>query len=320
MLSAFSPFGMLEFSSKPPRAQSIYESLVSMHGGNFDDNFSGPLNAEWYAHAMAIGAARDTLERAENQADPDTVHEMLPVQESMYGLAPGPYDSADTRRATLKSRYLLMQRPTIPVVTQVLRLLCGDDFLAWVPNTSADPSPATIPTLECQDVTVRRKVLTLLDPAVAVGVPELVRYEHQFDDTTPLLAGETVVLDPGKRGIEELVTVQASYWDDTPDTREKPLIRIVVTRPHEAGAFGVSGSFPNWSSYRSNQLIVVKHGRATDPILRAKIDMQLTRMFGGTCTWDIVEESETPGVAGPFKVGESGIGIVPLGTITYVTP
>ncbi len=315
MFSAFTGFGMLEFSSAAPRAQSIYESLVSMNGGNFDDTFSGPMCAEWYAIAMAVGAAADTLERSENQADPPTVHELLPVQESMYGIPPGPYDSADTRRATLAARYLLTACPTTPVVTQALRLLCGDDFIAWLPNTVAGPSPATIPLLKCQSTAARSKVLKLLDDVYLVGVPVPIRYDHLYDDATPLLVGETVVLAPGKFGTEEIVTVLASWFDG-----DKSVMQVVVTRPHELGTFGVTGAFPNWSSYRKNQLVVVKHGRATDPILRAKIDGQLTRMIGGTCAWDIVEETTTPGVAGPIRVGQPSIGIVPIGTVTYVTP
>ena len=321
MLSAFTGFGNLEFSSKPPRAQSIYESLVSMNGGNFDDNFSGPINAEWYAIAMAAGCARDTLERVENQADPETVHEMLPVQESMYGLSPGPFDSTNARRAALAARYAVARRPTLPNVTQALRLLLGEDFVAWVPNPVATPSPAAIPADKCKAATARFKTLRLLDNVTSVG-SQRVRYTPLDGDATDLQDRETVVIDPGLSGIEELITVIGP----------RDGVKILATDPdpvgaftatfanaHAAGAVGITSAWPNWSSYKKHSLVIVKNGRATDPILRAKVTDLLSRMLSGSSTWDVVQENTTPGTCGPFRVGEPGIGIVPIGAASYVS-
>ena len=311
MFSAFTGWGAFEFSSAPPRAMSIYQSLVSMNGGNFDDTFSGPMCAEWYAIAMAIGAARDTLERAENQADPATVHEMLPVQESMYELSPGPSDSANDRRATLSARYAVALEPSLQNVTQALRLLLGADFVAWVPNPVAAPSPATIPASICKLPTARFKIVTLLDPVLIVGSPQLVRYRATAGDPTDLRVQEVVVVDPGLSGIQEAVTVLEVPVDG--------FLRAQFANGHESGSIGITGSFPNWSSFKKNSLVVVKNGRAHDPILRAKVNDLLSRMLSGTSTWDVVQENVTPGTAGPFRVGQPSIGTVPIGTATYVS-
>jgi hypothetical protein len=311
MFSAFTAWGMLEFSSAPPRAQSIYESLVSMNGGNFDDTFSGPMCAEWYAIAMAAGAARDTLERGENQADPLTVHEMLPVQEGMYGLAPGPFDSANDRRATLAARYAVAMPPTQMNVTQALRLLLGSDFVAWVPNPVNTPSPTAIPTAICKQVTARFKLITLTRPVLIVGSPQMVPYAAKDGDPAELQDQEVVVIDPGLSGIQEAVTVLGPPIGGC--------FRAQFTRGHAAGALGFTGSFPNWSSFKKNSLVVVKHDKAHDPVIRAKVNDLLSRMLSGTATWDVVQENTTPGTAGPFRVGQPCIGTAPIGLTTYVT-
>jgi hypothetical protein len=310
MFSAFSAWGMLEFSSAPPRAQSIYNSIASMNGGNFDDTFSGPMCAEWYAMAMAAGAVRDTLERAENQGDPQTVHELLPVQEHMYELAPGPTDSVNTRRASLAARYLVALEPNVQNVTQALRVLLGTDFVAWVPNSTASPSPAAIPTAMCKSPYARIKTIVLRtavsDTSRVVSIP----YLPGLGDSADLFDGDTVVIDPGSTSLQEVITVHG-----TPNG----WLNVQFANTHEAGTIGTVGAFPNWSSFKKNSLVVVKNGRASDPILRAKACDLLARMLSGTSTWDIVQENVTPGSAGPFRVEQPSIGTVPIGTKTYVS-
>jgi hypothetical protein len=324
MFSAFTSWGNLTFSSSPPRAQSIYESLVSMNGGNFDDKFSGPMNAEWYAIAMAAGEARDTLERAENQSGPKTVHEMLPVQEGMYGLAPGPYDSANDRRAVLEARYKVALVPSPQNVTQALRLTLGDDFVAWVPNQVTDPSPALIPTALCKDVTARFKVITLRTRVLIAGAPIRVLYEQSKitgGDTMALQDQEFIVVDPGLNGIQEAVKVTAPSERDSSTDPDKRVGEFTATFTvgHDLGAIALTQSFPNWSSYKKNSLVVVKNGKAHDPLIVAKVADLLSRMLGGTSTWDVVQENPAPGSAGPFLVGQPCIGTVPIGLTTYVT-
>lgn len=311
MFSAFTAWGMLAFSSAPPRSESIYNSIVSLNGGNFDDDFAGPINADWYATAMAVAAARDTLERAENQADPLTVEEMLPVQESMYGLAPGPSDNLNMRRGVLAARYKVALEPSLQNVNQALRLLLGADFVAWVPNPIAAPSPDTIPLALCKAVTARAKTIQFVDRIIPTGGLQPVRYKAVSGDTLDLQDREVLTVDPGLNGIQESVTVIGA-----------PAIGLVMANfahAHEAGAVAITGPFPNWTSFKKNSLVVVKNGRATDPLLRAKVNDLLSRMLSGTSTWDIVQENSTPGTAGPIRVGQPSIGTVPIGTVTYVS-
>jgi hypothetical protein len=311
MFSAFTGWGFLAFSSAPPRGQSIYEAIVSMNGGNFDDTFAGPMCAEWYATAMAIARARDTLERAENQADPLAVHEMLPVQEGMYGLAPGPTDSANDRRATLAARYAVALEPSQQNVTRALRVLLGDDFVAWVPNLVASPSPASIPAAQCKPANARFKTIILQGFVVGDNTQQRVAFRHEDGDSAELQDREVVVIDPGLSGIEEAVTVLG------PPLGGMFVAQFAMT--HAAGARGITSSFPNWSSFKKNSLVVVKRGRAHDPVLRAKVSDLLSRMLSGTSTWDVVQENVIAGTAGPLLVGQPGIGTVPIGLTTYVT-
>src|SRR5688572_2166024 len=105
LLSAFTTFGHFAFSSETPRAQAIYESIRDGQGASPNEDFDSALSSRWYAQAMAIAAARSTLERAGNQADPTKVHELLPVQERMWGIIPPALASSDERRAALTIQY-----------------------------------------------------------------------------------------------------------------------------------------------------------------------------------------------------------------------
>lgn len=325
MFSAFTPFGLLGFSSQVPRAEAIYNALAEASGGNFENTFEGPVCADWYATAMAVAGAREALERAENQADPETVHEMLPVQESMYGLSVGPSDTANTRRSTLAARYKVALPPTRTNVARALQLLLGEDFRAWVPNPIASPSSADPPG-GCKPATARLKLMRLLLPVLYTGTPLDVRYQVLRADGGPLAPGETLVIDPGQLGIEETVTVLAGGAERRAANGTLcGAFQAVFTHAHEGGTLSdevgarcFAGPFPSWTSYKKNSLVVVKSGRAADPVLRARVDDVLMRMISGTSTWDIVNETSL-GHAGPFRVGVPGIGTAALGDITYVS-
>jgi hypothetical protein len=308
--SAFTPFGMLAFSSRPSRAESIHKSIKASHGtDNVTEDSEGALPARWYAWAMAIARAQYTLERAGNQADPLLVTELLPVLEHMYGVTPSYTDSLETRRAVLDVRYKLALGNIGLSVENALREALGADFVEWRPTPQ--PSAASYPDPASGYGNFKRstrfKTITLMGPTTIIGSPMWISYEPRTGDTNPIQQGETVLLDPGRVGQQDRVTVLAALPN---------AFQATLARAHEAGTIGTTLAHPFWMSTLLHFLVVVKNGRALNRDVRRKTHEVLDRMLQGAASWDIVEETSSPGTSGPFRVGQSGIGIVPIGTIT----
>jgi hypothetical protein len=117
------------------------------------------------------------------------------------------------------------------------------------------------------------------------------------------------VLDPGKLGIQEQVTIAAvsDGW-----------LRFTPSFAHEAGALLAFGPFPFWASVHKHALIVVPEGSAghtgaADPNIRRLVDDVMSRVATGVSTWDIVNRGSSGNVA-QFLVGNS-FGAIGTGTI-----
>jgi hypothetical protein len=308
--SAFTPFGMLAFSGQPSRAEQIHRSIKASHGADVvTEDPEGALPARWYAWAMAIARASYTLERAGNQADPRRVTEMLPVMEAAFGVTPGYNDTIEQRRAVLASRHLLATGNIQQSVLVALQTALGSDFVAWRPTPQSEatsyPPPSAAYGSFKQDA--RIKVVTTLSSVAFNNTPVWVRYRHRSGDSSPLQAGEVIVIDPGRVGQSERVTIT-----EAAETR----FLATFVRAHEAGALMTTASHPFWFNTLRHSLVVVKNGRALNPEVRRKVHETLNLFLQGSASWDIVEENSAPGSAGPFRINQSGIGIVPLGTIS----
>lgn len=89
LFSDFTPFGLLDFSSADSDAEKVYRALKANYGEEaFDYTIGTEHEADVYATAMAIGAARATVLRAGNQHDPRTAFELLPAHEASLGIVP----------------------------------------------------------------------------------------------------------------------------------------------------------------------------------------------------------------------------------------
>ncbi len=313
-LSRWTPCGMLRFSSKPSLAETIEKSIARAQGGNFSEEDESLMAAKRYATAMAIARAGLTLERAGNQAEPTKAYEMLPVLEGMYGITPGREATLPARRALLAARYKLSNGSRRENFETQLRAELGDDFVAYRTTTSAEAAqvpatPASGPgTFKAP--TTRYKVIRFTQSiATGLGAPQWVTFESVSGDTAPPRANETIVVDPGRLGQQEKVTVLAVNSGFTE-------VQLTLTRPHEAGTLATFYGFPFWGSTKKHSLIVVKNGKTT-PENRRKVNEIMGRIATGTSTWDLVEENSVAGSTGPTKVGEASLGMKPIGTISY---
>lgn len=310
-LSCFTPCGLLEFSSGKPLAQSIYDQIKGSHGPAYDaENFYGVLSAKWYADAMALAAARKSLERAQNQADPWKVSDLLDDFEVHYGIVVPTGATLESRHEALAAVMQLTLGPKRGNVEYQLRAALGDDFVAWVttdagPDTSFPAQPWLTSAIFGNPSLWKTVAIT---PSVHfTGTPITVEFTHQSGDDGALLVGDKLVVDPGELGQQELVTVT----DRTDST-----FTATFARPHGAGTMAIRRPWPVWCSTTKHSLVVVPHGRARDQLVREAATRVLRKLLPDNSTWDIVEEDTTPGTTGGFLPGVGEPGITPIVQVT----
>lgn len=317
-LSCFTPCGLLELSSRPPLAESIYEQIKRSHGPAYDsETFYGVLSAKWYAQAMAFAAARKALERAKNQADPLRCYDLLASHERHYRIVPEPNATLAERHAALAAAMQLFNGPRRGNVEYQLRTLLGDDFVAWVTrpydrnNPGADdPSyPANFAQVGIFGNPATWKTIAIAEKIDFTGTSLTLSWSHVAGDDGPLLVGDELVVQPGDLGQQEKIVITA---------RTASTLTATFARPHEAGVQAIRRPWPFWLSVQMHSAVVVKHGRASDQALRQKVSTLLHRLLAGTATWDIVEENASAGTAGPMIPGAGTwkLGQTPLGTLT----
>lgn len=316
--SAFARLGGgFRFSSQPPLAQQFYEQLRDSDGGVYQaDSFTGPVAARRFALAMMAARAAYTLERAANQSDPLKLWDMLTTFESMYGLSPSPTDTLQSRRNAVALAMVLSRGPRRGNVEDQLRTALGSDFRAWITTpapTSADQTtfaalqghgfPSSPETIGRFDDPPNWKAILLLDPVAFCGVPVTVHWQAVSGATDTIAVGDQFVVAPRLKGIQELVTVTA---------RTNTTLTATFANAHESSTMALRMPWPSWWSIQKHSLVVVKNGRATDPVLRQRVLQLLRILLGTTSSWDIVEENTTPGTTGPFIPGQGKPGITPI--------
>ena len=321
LLSAFTPTGMLTLSSKPSHAEDIFNSLknqyadsgISVEPGSRED-------CTLYAQGMGLARAQYCLEKAWNQLLPSKVTDLLDQREAEYGLIPGPFDSTDTRRRALVARKLLPAGATQNNIENALRALLGADFIAYRPTKTTEavntPTNATDQPINFQRSTAAPKVVTLgADISIGLGSPQAVGYTKADLPLHPGLSpsanyiqvGDKLVIEAGRFGLEEVVTVSAC----TSST-----FTATFNKAHQAGAVCTTQPWPRWSSTKRYSLIVVSAAAAVDPVKRKAIDDLMGRMARNVSTWAIVA-STGGGTTGPFTIGSSPLGATTLGSVAY---
>jgi hypothetical protein len=309
--SAFTPLGMLRFSSGPSHAETIFRALLSALGDSFDRARGTHVDATAYARARALARARYTLERGGAQGDPLKATELLPVLEQDFGVVPGEKDTIHSRRRAVAARQKILRGARRESIEDGLKQVLGDGFVAYrtlKPSevTSWPAAPAAGPGLFTEP-RIPARVFVLRSSIPVTG--SVVRFGYARpgeDDGVRLVAGDVALVQPENTGLAERITIL-----DTFDVEDRPEATAQFTRAHDLGASLVVGPWPVWTSTQRYALVVVRH--AIDPEVRRRVHQLMDRMARGVSQWAIVEP-RGPSILGPFTCA-TPLGTAPLGTL-----
>lgn len=311
MASQFSAFAAsgIRFTSRKPLAESIYEDLVACYGTLFGADWDSHFSHRMFARAWVIALAREQLQRAGNEAIPKHCTELLPKLEADYGIVV-PYGATiHDRRVVLAAAMAAKRGSTTNAVETSLTELLGDGFIAikahddtvWVYPDSSYPEtngPANFAPIDAPFKTIRLLSTTLESPVL---------YEYAAGSSEPLLAGEKLVLDPGKLGLMERVTVVSSTMFDFTAT---------FTKPHDVGAIATTATVPYWPTSRRWLYVVVSQAVLDDGILRNLVHVLLQKILNKTVCWSLCTPSGV-GTIGPFNLDSSILDEEPMTEINY---
>jgi hypothetical protein len=300
----FAPFGLLSFGSTETSATALYASMTNNQVGSFllDTHVAAGL----YAKALALAAVRATLRHGFDQRRPLRSVELLPALERNYGVVPLPSDSEEVRRREVASRKLIGRGPRRESLENALRMLLGSDFV----GLHTQPSGVTGEGKGAWDAPTSVPRMFRMTTAISsLGTPASFVYENLFADGSRMRPGERYSVQPENLANAESITVVSAASSGALTAT------AIFARPHDIGAI-VRTHAPTWISWRRAMLVVLTASAASNPLIRRKVDQLMRRMVRGTTVWAIVEAS-SPSTAGPFTVGVSRIGLVPIGTVTF---
>jgi hypothetical protein len=294
--SAFAPFGLSEFSSAEPIAETIYRGINSAIGAGkaFDVTEGTDIEATNFADAIAIACAQTTLTRAKLNIYPETAYEKLPAHEAAFQVSPEVNSTVPERRAILAAKNLASRGSREEALVTGLRTLLGSDFvhLYSVPVADREVWPTTIggaPGLYSR-VDIPAKTLRLLDPIApdfSVSGSVKVPYENwdtsQADET--IAVGEELVIEPEIPGGAEVVTVTASSVESG-----VRYLTATFTRPHPNDCAATTRQTPIQTSTKRHFLVVLKVAAAQNVENRRKVHELMRSVVRGVSTWSIVHE------------------------------
>ncbi len=296
LFSAFTPFGMLEFSAAPSSAEVAYLGLVKSLGGGVAMDFSeGSHNrASAYAKAMAVGAAECAIRRAGNELHPETSYEMLPIHEKNLGIVANYNDSTPTRRAVAGAKNKARRGSRPESLYSALTTLLGTDFVDVysVPRTSATKWPSTVgaaPALYAR-TDIAAKTLKITDPIApdfATSGVVTVPYTN-WDTTRPdelAVVGDRLVIECEIPGGAEIVSVSAVAGTGTSRT-----FTATFTKAHAKDCSATNRSTPMQLSTKRHLMVVLKVFAAQNIETRRKVNDLMRSIVRGVTTWTIVHE------------------------------
>lgn len=332
LLSAFTPFGMLAFSSSPSEGEKVYRSMRASYQDPRDGSQTVDMSpgtwqeAKLYATAMMIAAANVTLQRAGKNLRGETAYEMLTAHEDKFSIAPGPNDTAAQRQAILAARQKLARGPRREAITEALRAILGDSFLAYRPITTSEASvwpssPGSGPGVWTLP-TVPARVIRITDPITASSsgfsgsaFAKTVGYENWLPNEPDILlrVGDALAIQPENLGLAEKVTVTA-----VSETGASRTFTATFANGHDQNCSATTGPMPLWTSTKRFVLIVVKSTAALDKESVRRVDELMERASRGPTLWAIVQPT-TPGAStiGPFTLGSSPLGAVTVAQVTF---
>lgn len=311
--SAFAPFSMLDFSSKPTHLEAVYGSISDNVRGAYDLTPGTHTEASVYARACAVADGLYALDRANNQRDPLKCIEMLPGLERDYGIVPPATATLLERQQAVAAKMLLSNASSLVNLGNALRAELGSDFIAVRPFTAADRTlSASTPVGNFTDVNLPIKQITILDP-VPVGTCT-VRYQTADTSAPPvtLLKNDSLIVQPDNSGLREVVTVSAVA---------SGTFTATFTKGHDTGCMASTQNFPGWWSTQCMLLVILKAAAEIDTNKQQIVHQLMQAATRGVVTWSIVAPS-SPGALslGPFTLGDATLGQlgpVPIGTLSF---
>lgn len=309
--SAFTGFGHLRFSGRKPYGQEIYEDRVRNRGDGkvWTKEWGSLVSARDYATSMLIANARHFVERAGRQFRPTKAQEVLPVLERQYGLVPTSTATVPERQAELAAAMKISRGARAENVSSVLTDLLGTELIGYVTiNTSSAVASSTTPgSVGNYPKAGSLSTVIALTDGVSTTASQTVPYTYVAGNTARLKAGQTIWVDGGHYGRAETVTLTA-----VTDTH----ITATFAKPHDAGTYATSARAPFLASTKRHNYVMLSAAAARNPEKRRKVHRAMRKLVRSVSTWDIVEEnSPGSGVAGPFTIGSSEIGIHPIETV-----
>ena len=315
--SAFTPFGILAFSSAPSELEVQYGILGAQLDQAFDTTPGEPASedneAQKYATARHLARVRLALRRAGYQRDTSKARDLLPLREADFLVTPGPFDSLLQRQQRLTALRALPLGATASNLRSALAAALGAAFVG-LRLVAPSERAVNLPASNFQPLGVEAKFLRLAQPVATPGVLQWVSYANlDPTDPTPVLlsAGDAVTVQ-GENGALAEVLVVAAVRSTTLDAVAVNQIQVTPTNTHDIGATLTTMPFPRWVSTQSVLYVEVTPAAAVDPIVRGTVDSLLARLARGVTQWATV--AVAGGTIGPYVVGTS-----PLGTATVAS-
>ena len=322
------PFGLLEFAGDQTPAEEAYDALVAAYGGSasgstptsaqvFDLSPGTAQEAKVFASAIQIGLARMSVKAAAYQQSPATAYWKLPSLEKDWSVKPGPLDSADTRRAALVARKLLMHGARQEAIESDLRTLLGSAFFTL--RVTKPTELATIPTSPSttgayQGPSIVPKYIQLLDPIAFLAVPLTIRYTLLSGSTAPTV-GEVFSIDPNRVARVEAVTVASVTATAAQQALGQGSITATFTKPHDPNTYATTCT-PWQLSNQRHVRVIVSQAAAQNAETRRKIHEIMQRHEKTVTDWDLLGVTSSTQV-GPFIAGTSKVGVDACGTAAF---
>ena len=297
LFSAYTPFGLFEFSSDDSPAEAIHKALdVGMGGGAaFDIKAGSDVEADNYATALAIASARSAIQRAALNMYGATATEKIPQLEQAFLAIPSRTATIAERRGVLAAKYLAARGSREEAIDNALRAALGTDFvfLYPIPRASVTKWPTTYgatPGLFSR-IDVPAKTVRLLDPVApdfSVSGVVTVPYENwNTAHNEELLAkGDVLCIEPENPGGAELVTVTAVSGTGTSRT-----FTATFTKPHEHNSAATTRPTPFGLSTKRHYLVILKTAAAKDAEKRRIANEVMRIAVRGVSTWSVVHET-----------------------------
>ena len=317
--SCFAEFGNgFEFSTETPLGEKIYNAIVAMESKAFDLSEGTPEEARVFATAMGLARARYTLDRAQNQEDPDLVVELLPLKEQDWGVVPREDAGIVARQRALKAAMLLSKGGIRSAVEAGLRSILGDDFVALRALMKYEAASSETPSVFARpDLPYR--VARHLSPVTTAILPASLTVYYELPDATndAIVVGDVLLVNPENLGQREVVTVTGigTASDGT------KFYTATFTKSHDVGVYATTQNYCTWTSTQRSLLVVAKSASALDPEKRRLVNEFMAKAGRAVDQWAIVQPS-SPGAktTGPFALDTSPLGAVTIGTMSIDPP